>query len=61
MVLKAGIAIGDTLWEPSLARWFLAIKSEEGKSAIFSHWPKLDTLSANPGIDFAVVLDGGQS
>ena len=44
MVVKAGIVTGDTLWEPSLASWFLAIKSEEGNKATFSHWPRLDTL-----------------
>ena len=46
MVVKAGIVTGDTLWEPSLASWFLAIKSEEGNKATFSHWPRLDTLFA---------------
>ena len=42
MVVKAGIVTGDTLCEPSLASWFLAIKSE-GNKATFSHWPRLDT------------------
>ena len=46
MVVRAGIVTGDTLWEPSLASWFLAIKSEEGNKATFSHWPRLDTLFA---------------
>ena len=46
MVVKAGIVTRDTLWEPSLANWFLAIKSEEGNKATFSHWPRLDTLFA---------------
>ena len=46
MVVKAGIVTGDTLWEPSLASWFLAVKSEEGNKATFSHWPRLDTLFA---------------
>ena len=46
MVVKAGIITGDTVQEPSLASWFLAIKSEEGKRATFSRWPKLDTLFA---------------
>ena len=46
MVVKAGIVTGETLWEPSLASWFLAIKSEEGNKATFSHWPRLDTLFA---------------
>ena len=26
--------------------WFLAMKSEEGNKATFSHWPRLDTLFA---------------
>ena len=43
MVVRAGIVTGDTLCEPSLASWFLAIKSEEGNKATFSHWPRLDT------------------
>ena len=46
MVVRAGIVTGDTLCEPSLASWFLAIKSEEGNKATFSHWPRLDTLLA---------------
>ena len=46
MVVKAGIVTGDTLWEPSLASWFLAIKSEEGNKATLFHWPRLDTLFA---------------
>ena len=29
-----------------LASWFLAIKSDEGNKATFSHWPRLDTLFA---------------
>ena len=36
IVVKAGIVTGDTLWEPSLASWFLA-------KVTFSHRPKLDT------------------
>ena len=47
MVVKAGIVIGDTLWEPSLASWFFTIKSEEGNKATFFHWPRLDTLFAS--------------
>ena len=46
MVVKAGIVSGDTLWEPSLASWFLAIKSVEGNKATFSRWSRLDTLFA---------------
>ena len=46
MVVRAGIVTGDTLGEPSLASWFLAMKSEEGNKATFSHWPRLDTLFA---------------
>ena len=46
MVDRAGIVTGDTLCEPSLASWFLAIKSEEGNKAPSSHWPRLDTLFA---------------
>ena len=46
MVVKAGIVTRDTLWEPSLASWFLAVKSEEGNKTTFSHWPRLDTLFA---------------
>ena len=46
MVVKAGIVTGDTLREPSLASWFLAMKAEEGNKATFSHWPRLDTLYA---------------
>ena len=46
MVVKAGIVTRDTLWEPSLASWFLAIKSEEGNKATFSDWPRLDSLFA---------------
>ena len=46
MVVKAGIVTGDRLWEPSLASWLLAMKSEEGNKATFSHWPRLDTLFA---------------
>ena len=38
-VVKVRIITGDTLWKPSLASWFLAIKSEEGNKATFSHWP----------------------
>ena len=45
MVNKAGIVTGDTLREPSLASWFLAMKSE-GNKTTFSHWPRLDTLFA---------------
>ena len=44
MVVKAGIITGDTAWELSLASWFLAMKSEEGKRATFFQWPKLDIL-----------------
>ena len=44
MVVRAGIVTGDTLCEPSLASWFLAIKSEDGNKATFAHWPRLDTL-----------------
>ena len=43
-VVKARIITGDTLCEPSLASWILAMKSEEGNSATFSHWPKFNTL-----------------
>ena len=43
MIVRAGIVTGDTLCEPSLASWFLAIKSKEGNKATFSHWPRLDT------------------
>ena len=46
MVVRAGIVTGDTLLEPSLASWFLAMKSEEGNKATFSHWPRFDTLFA---------------
>ena len=46
MVVKAGIVTGDTVWEPSLASWSLAMKSEEGNKATFSHWPRFDTLFA---------------
>ena len=45
MIVRAGIVTGDTLWEPSLAS-FLAMKSEEGNQATFSHWSRLDTLFA---------------
>ena len=62
MVVKAGIVTGDTLREPFLASWFLAMKSEEQNKATFSHWPRLDTVDVcNPGMDFAVELAGGQS
>ena len=44
MVVKAGKVTGDTLSEPSLASWILAMKSEEGNKATFSHRPRLDTL-----------------
>ena len=47
-------------WPPSLVSWFLAKKSEEGNKATFSHWPKLDTLFSNPGMNFAAALAGGQ-
>ena len=47
MVVRAGIVSRDTLWEPSLASWFLAIKSGEGNKAAFSHWPRLDTVLAS--------------
>ena len=30
--------------EHCLASWFLAKKSEEGNKAIFSHWPRVETL-----------------
>ena len=50
MVAEAGIVTGDTLREPSLASWFLAMKAEERKMANFSNWPKLDTLFENPGM-----------
>ena len=43
MVVRAGIVTGGTLWETSLACWFLAINSEEGNKATFSHLPRLDT------------------
>ena len=43
---RAGIVTGDTLWEASLASWFLAMKSDEGNKATFSYWPRLDTLFA---------------
>ena len=46
MVVRAGIVTGYTLCKPSLASWFLAMKSEEGNKATFSHWPRLDTLFA---------------
>ena len=59
MVIKAGIVTGDTLWESPLASWFLAMKSEEGNKATFSHWPRLDILFATQ--DFAAALAGGQS
>ena len=36
-VVRAGIVTGDTLREPSLASLFLAMKSEEGNKATFSH------------------------
>ena len=57
MLVKAGIVTGDTPSAPSLASWFLAMKSEEGNEATFSHWPKLDILFATK----AVALAGGQS
>ena len=37
MVVKAEIVTRDTLWEPSLASWFLAVKSEDGNKVTFSH------------------------
>ena len=40
----AGMITRDTLWEPVLASWLLAMKSDDGKSATFSHWPRLDTV-----------------
>ena len=40
MVVKAGIVTGDTLCEPSLASWLLAMKSEEGNKAIWAIWAK---------------------
>ena len=43
IVVKAGIVTRDTLWEPSLASWFLVKKTTEGNMVTFSHWPKLDT------------------
>ena len=46
MVVRAGIVTGHTLRELSLASWFLAMKSEEGNKATFSHWPRFDTLFA---------------
>ena len=46
MVVKAGIISGDKACKRSLASWFLAMKSDEGKKATFSHWLKLDTLFA---------------
>ena len=46
MVVSAGIVTGNTLWESSLASWFLAIKSEEENKTTFSQWPRLDTLFA---------------
>ena len=46
IVVKAGIVTGDTLWESSLASWFLLIKSKKGNNATFSLWPRLDTLFA---------------
>ena len=45
-VVRAGIVTRDTLWEPSFASWFLAMKSEEGNKATFSDQPRLDTLFA---------------
>ena len=41
--------------------WFLAVNSEDGNKATFSHWPRLDTLFATSGMDFAAALAGGQS
>ena len=60
-MVKARIITEDAHWEPSLASWFLAMKSEEGKKATFSHWPKFDALFATPIVDYAVALARGQS
>ena len=46
IVVNAGMITGDTLWEPPFCSWFLTLKSDNGKIATFSHWPKLNTLFA---------------
>ena len=43
MVLKT---ISPGCGERASLMLFLAIKSEEGNKATFSHWPRLDTLFA---------------
>ena len=58
MVVRTGIATGDTLWEPFLASWFLAIKSEEGNLFPLA-WFRY--FVCNPGVDFAAALARGQS
>ena len=62
MVVKAGTTL-ETQFEnlPSLASWFLAMKSDKEKMATFPNWPKLEKLCLHPGVDFAVPLAGGQS
>ena len=40
VVLRAGITTGEIVWVPSLASWFLAMKTGEGVSWIWSQSPR---------------------